>query len=399
MNVDTQAEELERKVRSALRVALYDRIRLFGLLVCLALFTTCTLDGGDVAPFCISAATLALTAFSLVAPTAFVWKASFPMLMLIGMTLYGVLQTLFFPQHIAYDGWTGVLFWFTAACLVLLGSQIASNAKVSRRFRLVFVWFGSAVCVLELLEQASHTQSYFWLIPSRFPAVFGTFAYWNNFAQFVELLLPVTLWVALGSRTPDIRYMLLAAAQVGAVAMSGSRAGATLIVCELLAVLGLLFWRRRNRRLLYAAFGTIALSALFVYSAGVSEVVHKLQAKDQLSVRRQINESSIAMIKERPLTGWGLNSYQSVYPMFARFDAGTYVNRAHNDWLQWTAEGGIPFAGLMLAVFIWSIRPALRSVWGLGVIAVCLHALVDYPFARFGVCGWYFALLGMLVVV
>jgi hypothetical protein len=30
------------------------------------------------------------------------------------------------------------------------------------------------------------------------------------------------------------------------------------------------------------------------------------------------------------------------------------------------------------------------------LIAVCLHALVDYPFARLGVCGWYFCLLGML---
>jgi hypothetical protein len=52
----------------------------------------------------------------------------------------------------------------------------------------------------------------------------------------------------------------------------------------------------------------------------------------------------------------------------------------------------------MLAVFFWSFRPAIRSIWGLGVIAVGLHALVDYPFTRFGVCGWYFALLGMLAL-
>ena len=84
--------------------------------------------------------------------------------------------------------------------------------------------------------------------------------------------------------------------------------------------------------------------------------------------------------------------------MFAHYDDGTYVNRAHNDWLQWTMEGGLFFSAFMLIVFIWSIRPAIQSVWGLGVIAVCLHALVDYPFARFGVCGWYFALIGMLAV-
>jgi hypothetical protein len=50
----------------------------------------------------------------------------------------------------------------------------------------------------------------------------------------------------------------------------------------------------------------------------------------------------------------------------------------------------------MLFVFGWSIRPAIESVWAVGLIAICLHAIVDYPFARLGVCGWYFALAPML---
>ena len=104
------------------------------------------------------------------------------------------------------------------------------------------------------------------------------------------------------------------------------------------------------------------------------------------------------MIRERPLTGWGLNTYVPVYRMFALYDDGTYVNRAHNDWLQFLAEGGILFAAPMCVLFLWSIRPAVRSVWGVGLIAVGLHALVDYPFARLGVCGWYFALIAMVAV-
>ena len=50
----------------------------------------------------------------------------------------------------------------------------------------------------------------------------------------------------------------------------------------------------------------------------------------------------------------------------------------------------------MLVVFVWTLRPAWRTVWGAGVIFVCINALVDYPFARLAVCGWYFALVGML---
>ncbi len=102
------------------------------------------------------------------------------------------------------------------------------------------------------------------------------------------------------------------------------------------------------------------------------------------------------MIRERPWTGWGVGTYVPVYRMFARYDDGTYVNRAHNDWLEWTAEGGVFYSGLMLVVFLWRVGPAIRSGWGIGVLALFLHATVDYPFARFGVCAWCFALLGML---
>jgi endonuclease/exonuclease/phosphatase family metal-dependent hydrolase len=250
-----------------------------------------------------------------------------------------------------------------------------------------------------LLQQASHTNRFYWLIPSKFPAVFGPFAYWNNFAEFMELVIPVTLWMGLRHRKPAIPYLLLGALQIASVVASGSRAGTALVFAELIGIVVLAYLKDRSRRLLYGAAVAVGLSVLFIYAAGFGEVLSKLQKSDQLTVRRDLNKSSLAMIRERPLTGWGLDTYVPVYPMFARYDDGTWVNRAHNDWLQWTAEGGIFFAALMLIVFVWSVRPALRSGWGIGVIAICLHAVVDYPFARLGVCGWYFALLALLSVV
>jgi O-antigen ligase len=84
--------------------------------------------------------------------------------------------------------------------------------------------------------------------------------------------------------------------------------------------------------------------------------------------------------------------------MFALYDDGTWVNQAHNDYLEWAAEGGIPYAFVMLVLIGWSIRPAVRSIWGIGLLAMCLHALVDYPFARLGTCAWFFAMAAMLAV-
>lgn len=369
-----------------------------GLCSALAAFTLCTLDGGAIAPLTISAVLLLLTACYLTIPAGQRFQISVPAVCLSLMALYGIGQTLWLPQKIAYDGWTAVVFWFTAAAIAWLGTQVFKDSPVAHHFRFFLAIFASAISVLDLLEQASRTNRYYWLIPSRCNNVFGPFAYWNNFAQFVELSLPVTLWFGLGRTKPVIGYVLLAAIQIGAVVASGSRAGTALVGVELVAVIVLAFQRHRNRSLLFGAGLAIALTIVFIYSAGIDRLIGKIEQNDQIAVRRNINRSSLAMIRERPLTGWGLNTYVPVYRMFALYDDGTYVNRAHNDWLQFLAEGGIFFASPMCVLFLWSFRPAVRSVWGVGLIAVGLHALVDYPFARLGVCGWYFALIAMLAV-
>jgi hypothetical protein len=335
-------------------------------------------------------------AYFIVPPGHLKFKLSFPIVCLLGMTGWGVLQTLFFPQKITVDGWSGVLFWFTAAVIALLGASVFHREDMAQLFRRCFLYFASGVCVLDLLEQASSASKYFWIIPSRYTLVFGTFAYWNNLAQFVELALPLTLWQGLSSEKPKIQYLLLSALQLCAVVASGSRAGSILVLLELVAVVALCYLRFRNRNFLFGASAAIVLAIVFVYAAGFSTVVSRLQESDQLAVRRNINRSSMNMLAEHPVTGWGLDTYVPVYRMFALYDDGTYVNRAHNDWLQFAVEGGLPFAALMAALFFWSVRPAIRSVWGVGVIAIGIHAVVDYPFARFGVCGWYFALVSML---
>ncbi len=383
---------------ASIRIAERDRIACFALAGLLMALTLSTLDSGEAASQILSAVLLLGLGVYLVLPPPADLVIKLPVMCLGLLTVYGTVQTILLRQKATYEAWSGVLFWLTAAAITFLACQLFKDQQRAALFRHIFVLFGTALCVLELLEQASKTNRYFWVLPSKYPAVYGSFAYWNNFAQFVELLLPVTLWSGLSKRSPDLTYMLLAALQIGAVAACGSRAGAALVVGELVLTLLLFFLKNRNRTFLYAAISTLILSSVFVYSAGVSEVMQKLHQRDQLAVRRNINESSLAMIAQRPLAGWGLNSYVPVYPRFALYDGGLVVNRAHNDWLQWAAEGGIGFALIMLVVFVWSIRPAVQTAWGIGLIAVCLHAMVDYPFARLGVCGWYFALLGMLAV-
>jgi hypothetical protein len=49
-----------------------------------------------------------------------------------------------------------------------------------------------------------------------------------------------------------------------------------------------------------------------------------------------------------------------------------------------------------MCLAVWSARPAVRSVWGIGILGCFLHGLIDYPFARLGISAWLFLLIGML---
>ncbi|MBK5292068.1 MAG: O-antigen ligase family protein, partial [Acidobacteriia bacterium] len=111
--------------------------------------------------------------------------------------------------------------------------------------------------------------------------------------------------------------------------------------------------------------------------------------------RQELMLSSIAMVGERPWMGFGLGTWATVYPAYARFDDGLRDNQAHNDWAQWAAEGGVPFV-MMIAWWAGCVgRPAWRSVWGVGVLIVLVHCLLEYHFQQRAAFGYfYFAMAG-----
>ena len=154
---------------------------------------------------------------------------------------------------------------------------------------------------------------------------------------------------------------------------------------------------QRTRNQLWAApTAFLGVTLVAASLAGVGTLWERLQAPNPFQYRRQIVGSALAMIAERPGRGFGLGTFPQVYPGYATFDAGAVVEHAHNDWLEWSIDGGLPFTFVSLLLAGTLIVPAIRSRWGIGLLAILLHALVDYPFAKFGLTTWIFALAGML---
>ncbi len=223
----------------------------------------------------------------------------------------------------------------------------------------------------------------------------GPFVYKNQFAAYVE----VALGIAIVASLRDRRWIAAAAMLFASVVAAGSRAGAILCAAELLVVPLLAFGRGRIAKGAAPRLATVAAAATLVLVGvvGPQRLIDRFQEPHPYALRANLLRSSIAMARERPMEGFGLGAWSSAYPAFARFDDGDFVNQAHNDWAQWLAEGGAPMLLVMLAVVALLARPAFDSLWGLGLMAVFLHAFVDYPFEqRPALAAFFFAMAGAL---
>jgi O-antigen ligase len=279
-----------------------------------------------------------------------------------------------------------------------VSSQMAASAEDRHSLLRILLYFGFGVSVLAIIQYFTSEGKVFWLFPSGYPDALGPFVYRNNYAAFVELLLPVAIVGALRDRRRVMLYTVMAAVLYASVIASASRAGSILVTLEIPIVLLLAL---RGGLISARSLGTTAakiglLAAVFVAVVGWRVLWERFDQQDPFVHRREMLQSALAMARDRPLAGFGLGTFEEVYPAYATFDLGVIVNHAHNDWAEWLAEGGVPFLVLLGSVGIWAIMPAVRSLWGIGLISVFLHAMVDYPLQRLGLAAWIFVFLGVL---
>jgi O-antigen ligase len=317
-------------------------------------------------------------------------------LLLALMCVWGVLQLAARWSVVAADTAGAVLYWLAAACLVWLGEQVCAFRQERRPFLKALLTVGSIVSVFGTMQLFTSGGRVFWLFPSGYDSlVIGPFVYRNNYAAFVELLLPIALVLGFHERRHRKAWLIVAGALVASVIAAGSRAGSVIVIAE--AALAFLLRRRADRGAVGRHWVTFVVAAsAFSLIVGYQFLWDRFNQKDPYAVRREFVESSLAMVRAQPLHGYGFGTWPSAYKPFAIIDIGAIANHAHNEWAQWAAEGGLPALVLMLAVFVFCLPSALRSVWGLGVVAVFVHSWLDYPFVRLGLGAWIFVLIGAL---
>ena len=145
----------------------------------------------------------------------------------------------------------------------------------------------------------------------------------------------------------------MAGAMVAAVIASASRAGSVLALLESAAVLLIAWWLGvKSARKVSAVFaGLLVVCSLgFTAVVGGARLWARLQDPDPYNGRRELLISAAAMTRAKPWTGFGLGTYEIVYPGFSLFDVGDLVDHAHNDWAEFACDGGVPFLLLLFRI-------------------------------------------------
>lgn len=291
-----------------------------------------------------------------------------------------------------------VLHWASLAAVFVLARGCCAEEADRAGFLSGMAAFGAAMSVLCLLQLNTSQGRFLWYFDSGLTAIFASFGSYNNWAQFAELMLPLAIWKIADTREKGPVWAAASGLMAASVAATGARAGT--LICMVLALTSLAALARSNataRRKLAVPLLLAPVAALaFTMIAGTDLVWKRLHQEAPYHDRMQYLLSSVDLIRERPVLGWGLGTWPLVYPQKARIDDSVFVNRAHNDWAEYTADGGFVFLAALAFPFLSALPWMWRNPWALGILGVLVHAWVDYPFPRAGVSAWLFALLGAL---
>ena len=315
---------------------------------------------------------------------------------------------------------------------------LVSSLGIERRLRLIgwFVVFGLACLALGILQvlQGPDSSLRFFAISNRTEAI-GFFANRNHFAAqlYATLLLTVAWSATHGKRTfsrraPMSGKMLWIAGMfcvslliLSGLALARSRAGIlfVLLAAAVIVVMSptlLVALGRKGRGVHPMFFVAVAAVLLLVGLLGADRFLQRFDAGLVDQLRAMLNEVTYEAMREALPFGTGLGTFPSVYAVYEKSQnlRAEYINRAHDDWLEFPLETGIPGI-LLIALFLAWFGLSLYRVWikpstgqdvrlcitqqcaSVVVLLVLFHSIVDYPLRTSSMLGYFAACCGLML--
>jgi O-antigen ligase len=261
-------------------------------------------------------------------------------------------------RHATY---THILLYAAYGMIAFVVTQSLCRSAQFEDLAKVVTVYGAIVAGLAVLQGIAPNGKLLWIWPSAQGGwIYGSYVNHNHYAGLMELLTPFPIVLAV-SRFADgnRRFVLagIAAVMGGSIFLSGSRGG-MLAFCAEMIVLAVLLLRSRqgNWRTALMLGSVLVLVIGFLVWLGGNELTHRLvsihtEAREEVTggMRVSIDRDGLRMFLKRPILGWGLGTFPTVYPQFRSFYTTFFVNQAHDDYLQLLVETGL--AGFLIAAW------------------------------------------------
>lgn len=279
--------------------------------------------------------------------------------------------------------------------LLFLAVQTLANARCSKTVIWILVLFGFALATFAVIQNLTSTGKIYWVrVPRTGGSVFGPYVNRDHYAGLIEMLCPVPIVLSLSALLRGTKRILVGFAGVvtaGSIILSQSRAGAASFLVEMALLLTLLLGSRRRTRTA-AAIGAVCLMVIaFAAWFGSAELWHRF-TNLQDWMRLAIFKDGLRMFLRKPVLGWGLGTFTTVYPQFQSFYTSLFVNAAHNDYIQVLVETGIVGFAAVLWFIIAMYREGLRNLdswsrsWSrtlglaslIGCTGILVHSALDF---------------------
>lgn len=316
--------------------------------------------------------------------------------------------------------------------------QLLSHPERLKKTVRIVLMLGAAVALLAVMQRVSSPDKIFWFrnVPQN-ATPFGPWVNANQFAGYIELLVPLMFGLLVYSRPrikdeaslkvkvvsffsmPTLHLHLFYGAgtlvMILAMFVSLSRGGILSLI-----VAGVVFFFLYNRKfphrgrwLLLGMFVTFLFALFWAgWDTILNEFNHSFDASGRLSDGRlTLWQDCLNIMKNFPLFGAGFGSFLALYPSFKTIEDTLIYDHAHNDYIELVTDGGLVGILLVCCFMIillghsWKMIRVRRDQYSIlagigavsGIAAIGAHSVTDFNLHNGAVFQYFFFICGVLV--
>jgi len=305
-----------------------------------------------------------------------------------------------------------VLQYVSYGIVLLIAAECVREGDARQKFAMVLIVFGVLYAFFALAQELTSNGKFFWVYTPRFNgSIYGSYVNHDHYAGLMEMLVPFPLVASMGHLLSGGKRALVAFCAIlmaSTIILSGSRGGMLSLVLEIVVFATLTLVQRRNPRVALGAAAVCVLVLVFLVFLGKVQVLGRLGNLGP-DMRLKITKDCLRMFSHRPVLGWGLGTFPTVYPGYRSFYTNLFVNEAHNDYAQLLVETGLLGFGLMLWFLIrlykyglptsrrwefkWDGAVSLAAL--LGCTGLLLHSFVDFNLQIPANAAMFYVLCGL----